>query len=203
MKGFEPGRNVGLLLPELGRLPARVESSAGERIALALYVRPETPIPWLDSDSAEVEYVGERGIYRAEGRVTTEGRGRGALVILELSGEPRLIQRRDFVRVDTIVPATVWLDPDGPAVSTYALNVSGGGFLLAGPATLAVGQRLRFSLRLPDDLPELEGVASVTRQAEHERKGCAIEEIGERGRDALVRFTFDLQRRALRRGTGL
>lgn len=197
MKAFEPGAHVVLHLPSLGRLPARIESSGDGRLELALFVRPETPIPWLESKKAEVECVGRRGIYRVTGTVWADGGLRDAAVTLELDGEPELTQRRDFVRVDATMPVTVW--SDAGVVDTFATNVSGGGFCVAGPASLAIDDLITFALRLPDDR-RVEGRAKVVRDGERGMKGCAIEEVDEVGRELLVRFTFDRQRDELRRG---
>ena len=199
MKAFEPGAHVVLSLPSLGRLPARIESAGHGRLELTLFVRPETPIPWLESKEAEIECVGRRGIYRLTGTVSAEEGGlRDAAVTLYVDGEPELTQRRDFVRVDATMPVTV-RTADG-VVDTFATNVSGGGFCVAGPATLAVDDMIGFALRLPD-YRRVEGKARVVRDGERGMKGCAIEEIDEAGRELLVRFTFDRQRDELKKGT--
>lgn len=200
MKGFEPGTHVSLHHPELGRVPARVERADDDRLTLALFVRPETPVQWLESYEAEIEGTGERGVVRARGTVAAEGEGRDALVTVELVGG-EVVQRRDFVRVDATMPVTVWVEPDGGAVDSYATNVSGAGFALAGPSTLQVGQRIRFRLRLPEGRPPLEGIARVVREGERGSKGCAFEAIDESQRELIVRFTFDRQRQDLKRGT--
>ena len=198
MKAFEPGAHVVLSLPSLGRLPALIESAGHGRLELALFARPETPIPWLESKEAEIECVGRRGIYRMAGTVAAEGGLRDAAVTLYVDGDPELTQRRDFVRVDATMPVTV-RTADG-AVDTFATNVSGGGFCVAGPATLVVDDVIAFALRLPDD-PRVEGKARVVRDGERGMKACAIEEIDEASRELLVRFTFDRQRDELKRGT--
>lgn len=199
MKAFEPGQHVVISLPELGRLPARIEETTPGRIVLSLFVRPETPIPWLESKEAEVESVGARGIYSLTGSIEAEGGLRDARVVLRVGADAELTQRRDFVRVDATMPVTVRPE-DAPPVDTYATNVSGGGFVLAGPESLVVDQLVAFSLRLRSDEPPVEGSARVVRDGERSAKGCVIEEIDEHGRERLVRFTFDRQREELRRG---
>lgn len=200
MKGFEPGTHVSLHHPQLGRVPARVERVDDGRLTLALFVRPDTPVQWLDSGEAEIEGAGERGMVRARGAVAAEGHGRDTLVTLELTAA-EVVQRRDFVRVDATMPVTVWPEPDGAPIDTFATNVSGAGFALAGPSILEIGQLIRFRIRLPDDRPPLEGTARVVREAERGAKGCAFEEIDDHGRELIVRFTFDRQRADLKRGT--
>jgi c-di-GMP-binding flagellar brake protein YcgR len=197
VKALEPGAHVVLHLPSLGRLPARIESSGEGRLELALFVRPETPIPWLESKEAEIECVGRRGIYRVTGTVSAEGGLRDASVTLFVDGEPELTQRRDFVRVDATMPVTV--RTNAGVVDTFATNVSGGGFCVAGPATLAIDDLITFALRLPDDR-RVEGRARVVRDGDRGMKGCSIEEIDDAGRELLVRFTFDRQRDELKRG---
>ena len=199
MRGLSAGTDVWLRHPELGRLPARVERVEEDRVTLALFVRPDTPVQWVESVEAELETTAEeRGVVRARGAVSAEGPGLDALVTVELA-ESEVVQRRDFVRVDASVPVTVW-PGGGPAVETFATNVSGAGFALAGPSGLAVGTRFRFRLRLPDE-PALEGAARVVREGERGERGCAFESIDERERELIVRFTFDRQRADLKRGT--
>jgi hypothetical protein len=201
VKGFEPGTHVSLHHPQLGRLPARIEQAGDGRLTLALFVRPETPIQWLASTEAEIEGVTERGLVRARGTVAAEGKGLEANVTLQVSAA-EVVQRRGFVRVDATIPATIWPEPAGEPIETYATNVSGAGFALAGPSTLEVGRRLRFRLRLPDDKPPLEGVARVVREGEKGERGCAFEVIDEQARELVVRFTFERQREELKRGFG-
>jgi hypothetical protein len=197
MKAFEPGAHVVLTLPSLGRLPARIERCADGRLELALFVRPETPIPWLESKQAEVECVGRLGIYRVTGIVSAEGGLRDGAVTLLVDSDAELTQRRDFVRVEATMPVTVWTNAG--VVDTFATNVSGGGFCVAGPASLEIGDGIAFALRLPDD-QRVEGKARVVRDGERGMKGCAIEYVDDAGREVLVRFTFDRQRDELKRG---
>ena len=197
MKAFEPGAHVVLTLPSLGRLPARIESCRDGRLELALFVRPETPIPWLESKEAEVECVGRLGIYRLTGIVSAEGGLRDAAVTLLVDGDAELTQRRDFVRVDATMPVRVWTNAG--VVDTFATNVSGGGFCVAGPESLEIGDGIAFALRLPGD-QRVEGKARVVRDSERGMKGCAIEDVDDAGRELLVRFTFDRQRDELKRG---
>lgn len=201
MKSLQPGTHVSLHHPQLGRVPARVEQAEDGRLTLALFVRPETPVQWLESGEAQLEATGERGVVRAHGSVSAAGEGRDALVTVELS-EAEVVQRRDFVRVDATMPVTVWPEPDGAAIETYATNVSGAGFALAGPSVLEIGCLIRFRLRLPGERPPLEGVARVVREGDRGSKGRAFEAIDESGRELIVRFTFDKQREELRRGVG-
>jgi hypothetical protein len=197
VSGFEPGANVTLIMPELGRLPARVEHAAERRLALALYVNPDRPIAWLESNEAELECGSERGIRVVRGRVTQSAHGADALVEVELDGDPALIQRRDFVRVDCVLPVSV--RTSSGAVETYATNLSGNGFLLAGPASLASDDVISFALKLPGDR-QVAGLARVVREGERGMKGCAFVEVGEVDRELLVRHVFDRQREQLRRG---
>lgn len=201
MTALEPGRHVTLELPELGRLPARVEAAGEGWVTLALFVRPQTPIAWLEQPHGSIECVTARGVERVDGSVAPDGAGLEASIRLELESEPRVEQRRDFVRVDATVPISVAVgSPDAPRVETHATNLSGSGFLVAGPPGLAPGDVLWFSLELPDGRPPVEGRARVVREADGRRKGCTIEEIDERWRELLVRFTFDRQRAELRVG---
>lgn len=199
MKGFEPGAHVSLQHPQLGRVPARVERSEDGRLTLALFVRPETPVQWLEPGEVEIERTGERGVVCGRGTLAADGSGLDAQVTVEVT-DAEIVQRRDYVRVDATMPVTVWPQPDGAAIETFATNLSGAGFAIAGPSVLEIGQAVRFRIRLPGDGPPLEGLARVVREAERGSKGCAFESIDDHGREQIVRFTFDRQREELKRG---
>lgn len=198
IKTFAPGRHVLVTLPELGSLPGRVESASDERLAISLFVRPEKPLAWLRG-AVSVEAATPRGVYEVSGTFTALGQGLEALVGVELDGESRVVQRRSFVRVDAVVNAFVAPDEDDAEErSAVVINVSGGGFRLAGAEWLRAGDEIRFRVALSDDV-SICGRARVVRCDDRTARACEIVEIADAERDALVRYTFDRQRAELRR----
>jgi hypothetical protein len=196
---FGPGQHVVVTLPELGPLPGRVEDATDGRLAISLFVRPEKPLAWLRG-SVSVEAATPRGVYEVSGMLKALGQGLEALVGVELDGESRIVQRRSYVRVDAVVNALVAPDADAEADERQAvvINVSGGGFRLAGADWLRIDDEFRFRILLGDDVT-VTGLARVVRSDDRTARACEILEISDHERDALVRFTFDRQRAELRR----
>ncbi|HEY2216517.1 MAG TPA: PilZ domain-containing protein, partial [Solirubrobacteraceae bacterium] len=73
------------------------------------------------------------------------------------------LQRRQHVRVVRARPVTIRRGAERTAISTYSIDVSGLGILLAGPDTLTLGERVSFRLSLSDSEPPIVGEATVVR----------------------------------------
>ena len=198
MTAFAPGRDVVLELGEM-RLPGRVAESGEGFVRVVAFVRPLVEAATLESEPVVVEGRAKRGIERVGGALTVEGSAADAVFRVDLDRAPQVVQRRDFVRVDAVLPARLW-PADAEPLDTFALNVSGAGFLVAGPEWLRIGQEVRFELRLPKGGPAVEGMARVAREGDRGSRGLAFEVIANRDRELLVHFTFDRQRAQLRAG---
>jgi len=196
---FRERPDVVLELGEL-RLPGRVLERNREFVRVVPFVRPLVENATLDGTATTVETPAARGLRRAEGVLQAEGSPADAVFRIDFNGEPDVVQRREFVRVDAVLPATLWLPGAGLPLESFALNVSGAGFLVAGPESLSVGELVRFELRLPPDDTTVGGVARVAREGANGARGLEFTEIPNREREMLVRFTFDRQREQLRAG---
>lgn len=109
------------------------------------------------------------------------------------------VQRREAVRVVRARPVAVHYRAGQATVVTYSIDISELGILLAGPDTLALGERVRFRLSLSDDEEPLVGEASVVRLDPRGYRAIRLDEISEGDRRRLVRFVFDCQREDRRR----
>ena len=148
----------------------------------------------LANEEIEVQFVNRRGVCRVTGVAHRSSRGATALQF-KSTGDLRVIQRREFVRVDAVIP--VEYAPQGGGgwkVRTHTVNVSGGGFLLASPEGLKLGQTLPFEI----DLGEGEGyeggliplVGKAVRQTDGGALGIEIVDIAEDERKRIIRFVF-------------
>lgn len=107
-------------------------------------------------------------------------------------------QRREAVRVVRARPVTV--RRSGRAtVSTYSIDLSGLGILLAGPDTLELGERVRFRLSLGDQEEPVVGDATVVRIDQRGYRAIRLDEIPDADRRRLVRYVFECQREDRRR----
>jgi c-di-GMP-binding flagellar brake protein YcgR len=116
---------------------------------------------------------------------------------VQSTGTIKLIQRRDYVRVEVYVPVTY--EPDGPGgriVTAHTLDVSGGGFQIAEAKGLQLGDMLGFTLELGEGEDDIRTVAAAVREAGDSAFGMRFVEILERDRQRLVRWVFARERLA-------
>ena len=57
-------------------------------------------------------------------------------------------QQRDYVRLQADRPVLVYMGKDRQPVHTYAVDLSGGGLLLAGPHVLEIDEEIEFQAEL-------------------------------------------------------
>ena len=123
------------------------------------------------------------------------------LVTFEVADEPEVVQRRGFVRVDTVQPVTVEPEAGDAPITTHALDISGGGMLLSGSERLELNATVRFSLKLHrPGQSRIEGTARVIRVDPGGRRGLAFEQIAVPERQRLVHFIFERQRATSAKG---
>jgi c-di-GMP-binding flagellar brake protein YcgR len=109
------------------------------------------------------------------------------------------VQRREYVRVSRARPATIRREQGRATVSTYSIDLSGLGILLAGPETLALGERVKFRLSLADEQTPIVGEAIVARLDSRGYRAIRIDRISEGDHRRLVRYVFERQREERRR----
>jgi hypothetical protein len=105
-------------------------------------------------------------------------------------------QRRRFVRIRVSRPVRVARESDGAVSHTFALDLSGGGLLLAGPDRLSPGEHVSFRMRLEAGGQPIEGYARVVRVAGSGHPALTFDSIKPTDRERLVHFIFDCERRA-------
>jgi hypothetical protein len=193
VKGLTVGQQVDLLVAERETLGARIDETRDDALRLTLLAPPPQPIA---GSRATLHFTNRRGVCSIEGELREADRA-GAWFTPE--GRPRLIQRREHVRVEATIP--VAYSPDGQRrAEVYTLDVSGGGFVLGGAPELSVGGTTHFTLLLGDEPLEVFGTAvRVT-----ERGGLAIniDVIAPGARERLIHWIFKRERlaRAYARG---
>lgn len=194
MKGITAGQDVYVITPSGVPIDARVEEVVERNLRLTLFTRDRDPVDKLANEDVEVQFVNRRGVCRVEGIAKRSQRGATALVF-KGTGEVRVIQRREFVRVDAVVP--VEYEPHGAGgwrVRTHTVNVSGGGFLLASPEGLKLGETVDFVLDLGEGdgyeggLLEMSGKG--VRYSDGGALGIELVAIEEEDRKRLIRFVF-------------
>jgi hypothetical protein len=187
---------VTLVRPSGERVQARVAERNGEELLVALMFRPEAPLHPGRLEGLLLEFTSPRGRVRLHGAVTLLER---ELLRFSDLRPAELLQEREYVRVQATRPVLV-SGSTGNSIQTFSVDLSGGGMLLAGPATLKVGERIQFRLITAQGSPPISGLGIVVRIDSQGRRAVCFEEIGEGDHRRLVRFIFECQRLARQRG---
>jgi c-di-GMP-binding flagellar brake protein YcgR len=138
-----------------------------------------------------LEFTTEQGRMRVHGSVELEGHER---VRFDARESPEMLQEREYVRVPPVPPVSVQISAGEDRVLSYALNVSGGGVLLAGPGTLKLGDELSLRLMTTQGAPPIQAIGVVVRADGESRRGISFKEISDGDRRRLVRFVFEVMR---------
>lgn len=194
MTGPEVGQDVYLTVGDLGSMNARVVNANENHYLLTLPSDVRHAGPEFAGREASMQFSARRGVLRIGGVIPEKG-FIGDRLRFEAGGESELIQRRDFVRIDAVV--SVQYRPRGelsPLRDAHALNLSGGGFLLAPPHEVRLGVRLRYWLSLGEDGEPVTALGTAVRQTESGGMGIRFDDIDEEDRQRLVRWVFARER---------
>ena len=200
MKPPSRAQHVVLRLPDGDtELPAQVDDASEESVTLLLSALPSEVVEQLRNSPAVVEYTTPLGVYRLSGEIAAAGED-PEIVRLRRDGHDDVVQRRDFVRVDAVVPLQVSLP--GGAAKTLTLNVSGGGLLVQDPVGLEPGTRIDLNLELAHGAPPVRATARVIREVAPGETALEIVGIANEDRERLVRYVTERERMALRIARG-
>lgn len=201
-KERKPAANLALppLSGAFGRLlrgPSRdiaveVVWQSGIELTLAV-LAPATEISFPAVEELVLECSSSRGMTRLAGEALPGEDGRLKFRVHDLI---EVEQRRRFVRVRASRPVRVARAADGAVSHTFALDLSGGGLLLAGPDRLQPGEHVSFRLRLEAGTEPIEGYARVVRMVGTGHPAVTFDSIKPADRERLIHFIFDCERRA-------
>jgi hypothetical protein len=181
------------------RIPARVIERGPDLLVLAITV-PTRQLSDAQLAGLNVEYTGPRGRVRLGGSMVSRDPSDPDLVHLVSPRSVEVLQQREYVRIRAARPLFVYGARDHRQVQSYTVDVSGGGLLLAGPDTLAIGDELSFRLTLTPGVTPISGSGKVVRIDRQGRRAVEFTSISELDRRRLVRFIFECQRAERRRG---
>lgn len=148
----------------------------------------------LANGAVAIQYVTRRGVCRIDG-VAHRAKEPGAIRV-DHTGKVELIQRREFVRINAMVPVTYQpIGPSGWTAETTTINVSGGGFMISGSEGLRDGEVCTFTLELDGEREAgpLECDGQVVRETAG-GLGIQIVTIDEEERERLIRWVFARER---------
>lgn len=191
-------QSVVLRLPGAGTaLPARVDEVADDVVTLVLSQPPDRADAYHDLH-AVVEYTTPRGVHRLSGALA---RTDGAPEVVEVhrDGHDDVVQRRDYVRVDALMPVRLTIsDPVRGAAHTTTLNISGGGLLFLDPLDLPHDALIDIEVEVAPGAAPVRARGRVVREVGHDAKGVQIESIAPDDRERLIRYVTERERLAMR-----
>jgi PilZ domain len=198
-------RARGQVTPFPGGLQGKLTTLAGEQVPVRAYARgPDVAMlvllldvgDQLDGEQLEpalLEYASARGMVKVRGQAVLQERD---LVRFNAVGDPEVLQRRDYVRVRAPQVVTLTADLVGEPLSTYAVDLSGGGMLLTAAKGLKPGAQVRFGIDLNDEQAPIEGSGRVVRISDDGELALVFDQISTIERQRLIRFVFECMRAA-------
>lgn len=185
--------SFGRLLRGPGRdVAVEVVWQSGAQLTLSV-LAGVTAISFPAVEELVLECSSSRGMTRLGGEATP---GDGGQLRFNVHDVIEVEQRRRFVRVRVSRPVRLARDADGAISHTFALDLSGGGLLLAGPDRLRPGEHVSFRLRLETGSEPIEGYARVVRVEGSGHPALTFDSIKPADRERLIHFIFDAERRA-------
>jgi c-di-GMP-binding flagellar brake protein YcgR len=161
---------------------------------------PVEPFSQRQLDGMVLEFVGTQGRVRLNGTASLENPSEPDVVRIDQPRSIEVLQEREFVRVKVSRPAVVSSRRDPNPIESFTIDLSGGGFLLAGPASLKIGDEVRFQLNVTPGELVIAGTGRVVRVDNMAHRAIAFESISELDRRRLIRFLFECQRTERQRG---
>ncbi|HSZ13032.1 MAG TPA: PilZ domain-containing protein [Solirubrobacteraceae bacterium] len=182
-------------------ITARVLESSPDSLLVAIMI-PVGRLRPAQLDGMVLEFVAPQGRVRLTGTVSIEDPSDPDVLRLDGPRSVEVLQEREYVRIMSARPVVVYGAAGKPAVQSFTVDLSGGGFLLAGPDSLRMGGEVRFQITLTPGVLQIGGTGKVVRIDAHGRRAVAFTDISELDRRRLVRFIFECQRAERQRGLG-
>ncbi len=109
---------------------------------------PTPPLSASQLEGMVVEFHGAHGRVRLSGAAAIEDPTEPDVLRIDAPRSIEVVQEREYVRIKSARPVLVYGGPDLIQIESYTVDISGGGFLLAGPDALKVGDEVEFQLEL-------------------------------------------------------
>jgi hypothetical protein len=195
VKGLpQEGQEIWVIAPNGASISARANEVTADATTIEFLRNQGDVASELANGSVALQYVTRRGVCRIDG-VAHRAKHEGAIRV-DHTGKVELIQRREFVRIDAMVPVTYQpIGPSGWTTETTTINVSGGGFMISGSEGLRMDEVCTFTLHLDGEREagELVCDGQVVRETPG-GLGISITLIDEEERERLIRWVFARER---------
>jgi hypothetical protein len=195
VKGLpQQGQEVWVIAPTGASISARAYEVDADATVLEFLRNQGDMASELANGSVALQYVTRRGVCRIDG-VAHRTKDAGSIRV-DHKGKVELIQRREFVRIDAMIPVTYLpLGVGGWTAETTTINVSGGGFMISGREGLRMDEICTFTLHLDGEREAgpLECDGQVVRETGG-GLGISITVIEDDERERLIRWVFARER---------
>lgn len=180
----QPGTPVSVSSRTRARLRGRVVTSDGQRV----FVEVETDRSRLRRGArAHLEWVDPLGVVQRRGRLASVSPAGMSTVEIEFDKPPRLIQRREQIRVAVAVKVTAWSFLNWTRLCEgRTLDLSESSALLYLPKLPAAVTRVDLRLCLPDH--SLPVAARVVRREDDDTVAVTFEPLGAAAEERLREF---------------
>jgi hypothetical protein len=192
IRGMEEGQKVSLKVGDLPAIEARIEELGDTYAILGLFKAPEPSLAEIGEIEGVIEATSARGLARVVGTLRQHEEQEDAARLTFDQG-PEVIQRRQFVRIDTTTAVVVTRE-DGSKAQTHSLNLSGAGLLVGGPPDLRMDDTVKVDIDVGQGEVPIHAKGRVVRETREGHKGIRIEVIEEGDRERLIHFVFERQR---------
>jgi hypothetical protein len=196
VRGIDEGQHVTLLIGDLPAVEARVETLNDSYAIIGLFKEPQPSLAEIGEIEGIIEATSVRGLVRLVGTLKQHENQPDAARLTFDQG-PEVIQRRQFVRIETNTSVTVTRE-DGSKTKTHTFNLSGAGLLVGGPADLQMDEPVKVDIDVGEGEIPIHARGRVVRETRDGHKGVRIEIIEEGDRERLIHFVFERQRLAPR-----
>ncbi len=180
-----PGHPIDVVIPGGWRLPVQCHEATAPGDVLLQPFGEEVILPGGTELPASLEWRSARGLVRREGVLRQAANG----FILSQAADAVVMQRRNFARVRAQVRVAI----PGHDLLTNTVDISAGGMLLENAATLEIGETVRFSIGLPDQM-DLQASGEVVRATSFGHRAIQFDPLPRNDEQRLTRFVFQQER---------
>ncbi len=188
------------LVPSVGAaIPARVLESAPDTLLVAITVAIE-PLTPAQLQGLALEFQGHQGRVRMTSTAAIEDPATPDVLRLTALRSLDVVQQREHVRIRSARRVLVFGGENLAHIDGFTIDISGGGFLLAGADLLKIGDQVQFQLELAEGEPPICGGGKVVRVDPQGHRGIGFTSMTDADERRLVHYIFDCQRAELRLG---
>jgi c-di-GMP-binding flagellar brake protein YcgR len=164
-----------------------------------LIAEPSEDVRLATGTTVEIEWRLRSGVARQAVTVVKHVANGFSSVLVKPQDEPKVIQRRDFARID--VRLTVFIETHlGQEGRGTTVDISGGGMRAIVPFELEDGQAVDVGILLPEDERKVRCKATTIRKVGEKTYAFGFLDIREAERERIVKFVFARQQSLLRQG---